>query len=193
MQSSMSKWRAGLAGLTALIVSSTAGATMVLPIELEQMTVESEVIMHARVLGQEVRWSKDHARILTLTTIEVLAPIKNAVKGDRITIYQVAGTLDGVTFRIPGALQFEPGREMVFFAMQFRDMLVSYGMGLGKYAVRTIGGKRWAMPEHGDVVFVKRDPRGHLVNAPRPDTTGQELSAFLDRLRAILAVTGGGQ
>ncbi|MFH1811838.1 MAG: hypothetical protein ABIJ09_24080 [Pseudomonadota bacterium] len=174
-----------LLGLSTL-TGAEVQATTVLAVPLEQMTAEAEVVVHARVGAQQVTWDQDHTRILTLTSIEVIEGIKGARKGDLLTIYQVAGTLDGVTFRIPGALDFAPGDEMVFFAQRFEDKIVSYGMGLGKYRVQGQGPDKVVMPEFGDVTFVKRDSDGSYVPGGAPPEVVLPLAAFLSRLRTEL-------
>lgn len=168
-----------------MTIAAPAAATVVQAVPLERMTHESDVIVHARVGGQQVTWDKDHRRVLTLTTIEVLDAVKGASKGDRLTIYQVGGTLDGVTYRIVGALQFAPGEQMVFFAKRFEDKLVSYGMGLGKYAVTERDGKLQVAPVYGDVAFVKRAADGTIVSDAPPAASARPLTAFLRDLRAI--------
>jgi len=173
-----------------MLLATPATATLVQVVGLEQMARESDVVVHARVGAQQVTWDKDHQRVLTLTSIEVLDGVKGARKGDRMTIYQVGGTLDGVTFRIIGALQFVPGEQMVFFAKRFEDKLVSYGMGLGKYSVTERDGQLLAEPVYGDVAFVKRTAEGALVPDTAPTASAQPLAAFLRNVRAV-AGNGG--
>jgi hypothetical protein len=179
------------AAWTALAVMAAlalpARATTVVAVPLERMTDEAEVIVHARVGAQQVTWDEGHRRILTLTTIEVIEAVKGAAKGDLLTIYQVGGTLDGYTFKIPGALRFVPGEEMVFFAMRFEDKLVSYGMGLGKYHVDEHEGDKLAWPEYGSVVFVERKPDGSVAPGPPPEMRARPLPELLDLLRRRLA------
>jgi hypothetical protein len=168
-----------------------AQATLAVPVSLEQMTRESEVIVHARVLDQRVTWSDDHARILTLTRIQTLQGLKGATKGETLTIYQVGGELDGLVYRIPGALAFAPGEEIVFFAVRLESWIVSYGMGVGKYLVVDEKGTRTVEARFGDVAFVGRTPTGELVAAAPLDAGPIPLDTFLARVRALVA--GGGR
>jgi hypothetical protein len=183
--------RAGL--ITVALMSfgiAPAFATQVLRTSLEQMTHGSEVIIHARVVSQKVTLSDDGARILTLTTLEVLNTLKGKGVPQEVVIYQVGGELNGQVLRIPGALSFELEEEMVFFAARFKNMLVSYGMGLGKYQVKRGGGKISVTPQFGDVSFVARDAGGHLQHAAAPSTEALNLGVFLTRVNTILK---GGQ
>ncbi len=180
------------AGLLTLLLSKQAQATRVVSIPLEQMTQESDVVVYARVGTQQVRWDETHSRILTLTTIEVIDAVKGAHKGDVLTIYQVGGSLDNVTYKITGALRFVPGEQMIFFAERYKDMIVSYGMGLGKYRVVDAGGHKDVIPEYGDVAFVQRGAEGEFVPAKRPDNGARPLADFLRSLRETLR-SGGAQ
>ena len=174
-----------------LAYGAPAAATQVFYVPMEKMAVESEVIVHARVVAQRVTWDDAHARILTLTTIEVLDGIKGAETGEQILIYQVGGTLDGITFDIPGALRFVAGQEMIFFAIRFGDMIASYGMGQGKWILHERDGVAYVAPEFGDVAWVTPQPGG-LAPAAAPRVRPETLSNFLGRIDAALR-TGGGR
>jgi hypothetical protein len=174
-----------LALFTALFAASPASATQVFHVPLEQMARESDVVVHARVTGQRTEWDKNHGRILTLTSLVVLDSVKGAKKGDTLTIYQVGGTIDRITTYIPGALQFHKDEEMVFFAMRFRDQIVSYGMGLGKYGIFQKDGTPYVSPLYGSVSWVEHTPKGWKPAAP-PTASAEPLSGFLKRVRASL-------
>ena len=165
---------------------SPAFATQVLRTSLEQMTHGSEVIIHARVVSQKVTLSDTGARILTLTTLEVLNTLKGKGVPQEVVVYQVGGELNGQVLRIPGALSFQIEEEIVFFAARFKNMLVSYGMGLGKYQVKRGGGKISVTPQFGDVAFVARDAGGHLQPAAAPPTNAVDLGHFLTQVNTIL-------
>ena len=167
-----------LTGFLWVALGSPAFATQVVPISLKDISARSEVVVHGVVTDQEVRWSDDKARILTLTTLRVLETLKGGTLGPEVVIYQVGGALDGVVFRIPGAVKLQKGEEIVFFGTPYKDMLVSFGMGLGKYKVDRALGKVLVRPEFGDVAFVKKDSRGQLQNAPAPAPKGVTLSAL---------------
>jgi hypothetical protein len=177
--------------IAVVLMAAIASATVVLPVSMQQMAMESDVVIHARVSGQQVSWDERHVRVLTLTSVDVIAGIKGAQKGDRLTIYQVAGTLDGVTFDIPGALHFVRGEEMVLFAKRYQDKIVSYGMGLGKYRVVEQGGQKFVAPEYGDVAFVEPSADRRVLPAERPATATQPLTRFIARVRCAVASSAG--
>ena len=137
--------------LVVFLWASLAQATTVINVPLEQMAKESTVILHGRVEAQQVVPESGTDRILTLTAVEVLTEVKGLKKNEIVTIYQVGGTLDGRTLHVSGALKFRQGEEFILFGVRFRDMVVSYGMGLGKYSVMRDGGETFVLPEFGNV------------------------------------------
>jgi hypothetical protein len=154
------------------------------------MARESDVVVRARVDSQQVVWDERQVRVLTLTSIDVIDGIKGCSKGERLTIYQVGGTLDGVTFDVPGALRFAPGEEMVFFAKRFKGQIASYGMGLGKFRVVEQDGRRVVMPEYGDVAFAKGATDRRTVTE-MPPATAEPLTQFIQRIRRAAAAGAG--
>lgn len=166
-----------------ILIASAAPvfATQVLPITLPEIARRSEVVVHATVTDQKVRWSEDGARILTLTTLKVIDPLKGESLPSEVLVYQVGGSLDGVVFKIPGAVSLRKGEEVVFFGARFKTMVVSYGMGLGKYLVDRSGKVAMVRPEFGDVAFVTRDSSGGFLETAAPSQAGMPL-AELKRL-----------
>ncbi len=186
------RWLPALAIATAL-AATPARATTVFHVPLDEMTAQSDVVLHARVGDQQVTWDKEHRRVLTLTRIEIIESLKGELrKGQVITVYSVGGTLDGVTFKIPGVVPLLPGEEIVYFGMRHEDMLVSFGVGQGKYRVHWAGGTKLVGPQLGDLAFVKRSPDGHLEPAVRPAEFERPLDAFLIELRGLVARPRGG-
>lgn len=171
--------------LAAVLLSPTAGATLLLPVSLRQMAAESEVIVRAMVRDRAVTWDERHERILTRSRLEVLDPIKGAEPGEVLTLYQVGGELDGVIMPISGGLAFEPGEHVLLFAMRFGREVVTYGVGLGKYRVTSLGREPAVVAAYGEVVFV--DPVTLRPGAAPPDGPAQPLDRFLARVRAAIA------
>lgn len=113
---------------------SSAQATVVVIDPLEVMSQKSEVVIHGVVFDQEVR-QDERGRIITLTTVEVLDGLKGAAKGEEIVIYQVGGTFQGISQWIAGNHRFAQGEEFILFGVRHDNMVVSYGVGIGKFRV----------------------------------------------------------
>ena len=173
--------------------ASLAQATTVINVPLEQMAQESTVIFHGRVEAQQVVPEAGTDRVLTLTAVEVLSDVKGLKKNEMVTIYQVGGTLDGHTLHVSGALKFREGEEFILFGVRFRDMIVSYGMGLGKFMVTKHSGDTFVLPEFGDVHRVEPDGKGGFKSANHRFPDPETLKSFLERVRVLSAQAGGTQ
>lgn len=157
-------------GLCALALQApSAHATVVEIHSLSDMSRRSDVIVHARVGEQRV--VREEGRIITLTEVEVIDAWKGAKAGQVLTIYQVGGSLDGVRAWIEGAHAYVPGEEVVLFAMNHRDRIVSYGVGVGKFRVEFDGAFRRVVEDIHGVVEWKRDLDGSArMSEPAPRT-----------------------
>jgi hypothetical protein len=161
---------------------SNVFATQVLRTSAEQMAQRSDMVLHARVVDQRVEWNTKKSRVLTLTTLEIINAIKGKAR-ESIVVYQVGGTLDGVTYKIPGAIKLEKGEEIIFFGVRFRDMIASYGMGLGKFVVSRTGKSATVLPHYGDVEFVTRQSDGRIGKDTHGPDSPQPLAAFIARIK----------
>src|SRR5690349_12032358 len=70
-------------GIAAAIcfAAQPALATIVRPVSLRQMAAESAVIVYARVGAREVRRDPKDGRIVTVSSLEVIEPVKGAKAG----------------------------------------------------------------------------------------------------------------
>lgn len=164
------------------LLPSSVFATQVLRTSAEQMAQRSDMVLHARVVAQRVEWNTEKSRILTLTTLEIINSLKGKA-GKSIVVYQVGGSLDGVTYKIPGAIKLDKGEEIIFFGVRFRDMIASYGMGLGKFVVSRTGKSATVLPHYGDVEFVSRQSDGRIGNDTHGPDSPQSLTAFIARIK----------
>jgi hypothetical protein len=94
---------------------------------------------------------------------------------------------------VSGALKFREGEEFILFGVRFRDMIVSYGMGLGKFMVTKHSGDTFVIPEFGDVHRVEPDGKGGFKSANHRFPDPETLKSFLERVRVLSAQAGGTQ
>ncbi|MGB5716068.1 MAG: hypothetical protein WBN81_03140 [Gammaproteobacteria bacterium] len=88
----MSLCRAAL--YTVFVVSSTAYATSVVEVTLEEMLQNSALVFEGQVTGVQVRESGNRD-IQTLLTFEIIDVIKGEVQGSKITLGFLGGELAG--------------------------------------------------------------------------------------------------
>lgn len=178
------------AALLVVLVSLTplrASATVALHLDDAAQAARSDLVVLARVRGQEVVRGKDGLPY-THTTLVVERSLKGARKaGEAVVVRQMGGTLDGKTLTIPGDARFEVGeRVVVFLADREPDTGVLFLTALGQSKLHVVGRAR-----DGDLVL-QRELGGlllldqaHRPVRPDPRTT-------LRTLRRVIA-SGIGQ
>ena len=159
-------------------------ATIISPHTIEEMTRQADVIVHARVVEQHVR--SDGERIVTETQVEVIESLKGAKTGEIKTIYQVGGTLNGMTQKIIGTHTHQIHEEMLLFAMNYRDGLISYGIGSGKYRVERSPGGELVIEDVQDVSVIRRDKEGRQTIEHHDEPYQTTLTALKTRIKRAL-------
>jgi hypothetical protein len=204
-----------LVTLGAWLVAGSASATVVVQPSLDRLATRAEVIVHAVVEEQSVTAGEVGGRVLTLSRLKVLDGLKGAKAGETLTLYQVGGRQGNRVARVIGANGFGIGEEVVIFGARFLaqdtvkflqgarrggvpwatlhptgGFIVTYGIGLGKFAVDRTGPVPMAIEELGDVAVLVPTSKGLLVPGPWARRE-QPLDVFLDEVRAL--VSRGGQ
>jgi len=123
------------------VVPTTAGATVVLEVGLEEMTNASQVILHGTVSAVEVKErSGQPGAIYTEITFraeEVLKGSARVPSSGLLTISLVGGTLNGQTLKIPGMPVFQPGEEVVIFLEATATNYAICGLQQGLFRVNS--------------------------------------------------------
>jgi hypothetical protein len=208
-------WWTTVSMLGAWTAAGPAGATLVVQPSLERMATRADVIVHAVVEEQSVTTGEVAGRVLTLTRLKVLMGLKGARTGETLTLYQVGGRQGDRVVRVIGANTFRVGEEIVLFGARFLaqdtvkflhgarrggvpwatlhpagGFIVTYGIGLGKFAIDRSGPVPMAREDLGDVAVLLSTGKGGLVPGPLVRRE-QPLDIFLDEVRAL--VSQGGQ
>ncbi len=112
MRLSSPRFKAAMLAVTLALVSSAAGATSVLPANLDQLTAGAQAIVHVRCTGNAVQ-ADPAVGVATVTTFDVLDRAKGGA-GSIFQLRQAGGELNGIAvdFHTP---KFVPGAEYVLF------------------------------------------------------------------------------
>lgn len=166
-----------IAGLLGLAVASVAQATTMLEQDVAALTKSSAVVVRAKVLASQARWTSDRARIVTDTELEVLEAWKGAPAA-RVVVMQPGGIVGELGQKVAGAARFTVGEEVVLFLEPRGDRFTVAGMSQGAFHVeRSSDGKtsfaRQALDEALLLDPVTRQP----VAGPREILTVAQLKA----------------
>ena len=88
----MSLIRQSLLVITLLACMQHASAVSLRPLDIAQLTTQAELVIHGRVISQEVTLDETSQRVVTLTTFEVIDTLKG-MTGDTHRIKQLGGHL----------------------------------------------------------------------------------------------------
>lgn len=172
--------------VTGLIFAQSAQATVVLKLNLAQMTELSSVVVHARVGKVSVAEERPGA-LSTLIEIEVLSSYKGKLQaGQVITLMQIGGQKGDLVQSIPGTSEFRSGEELVLFLSAFANRYVQVGVGLGRFVVSRSSGLAIAAEEFGDVSFASPGKDGVIRPGTSPLPARMKLSELAREIRGLV-------
>jgi hypothetical protein len=119
--------------VVAMLVSTSAFATIVQRMELQQLVTTADSIVQGRVESVEARY--EERTIYTYISLVVDDPIK----GDRrrtVVLRQMGGRIGAKTLWIAGMPQFNPGDQVIVFLRNRQDGTFDViGLNQGKYDI----------------------------------------------------------
>lgn len=134
----MSLIRQSLLVLTLLSCMHNASAVSLRPLDIAQLTTQAELVIHGRVISQEVTLDETSQRVVTFTTFEVIDTLKGTT-GETHRIKQLGGHLSGsdTVHRVPGVPRFVDGEELIVFLPAVSRLGFSSPIGLtqGNYRI----------------------------------------------------------
>jgi hypothetical protein len=157
-----------VAALALVTAGAPAVASMVLAMELPELTARAERIVVADVTTVHSAWDKRHERILSTIEIQVAEVWKGQVPaGGRLTIVQPGGSADGIEMRVHGLPSFVPGERAVLFLRGAAAQPIGVvGMGQGKRGLTFEPvNKRWMVDGGDRSAAVTLGPRGKPLDA----------------------------
>jgi hypothetical protein len=173
----------GLASLLALSAGS-AVATVMMPMSLEEMSVEAKLVVTGKVLSAQSAWDESHRRIFTYTEIQVVEKIAGDAEPRTLVIRTMGGEVGDIGMNVSGTPRFATNEEVLVFLRQDPVEAQSYqviGMSQGKFkVVRPEKGPVEVVPSTAGLAFVKRDQGGsYKVD----ETISPESKMTLDALK----------
>jgi hypothetical protein len=166
-----------MAGLAVLALAPGAWATTLVALDVAALTKASAVVVRAKVLASQARWTSDRARIVTDTELEVLSAWKG-VPAPRIVVMQPGGIVGEVGQKVSGAARFEVGEEVVLFLEPRGEWFTVVGMAQGAFHLtRSSDGKAVFARQELDEALVLDPVTRKPVAEPPPLLTLEQLEA----------------
>jgi hypothetical protein len=186
----------GVATLLALSLASTAYATVMVEVPLDDLVRSADTIVHGRVVSSRVRVAMQPGGTLepqTVTTIRVLEWIAGE-GGETVTLRELGGTWQGGTVRYEGTPEYRAGEEVIVFLARRPEEphdLRTLGMVQGKFVVRhgVPGVPDSVSRELDGISFARWADGRQTISAPGRELA-MELQTFLEHVRRVRGERG---
>jgi hypothetical protein len=172
--------------IVAALAGTGAGATVLVPADLGELSREADLVAHGRVVSVEARQSEESRRVERVITLEVEQVIKGGAR-QVVSFVSPGGELGRYRTVMVGAPEFVAGEEVVVF-LRVAPGRGAHVLGLsqGVYRVATLGaGQRLVLSP------VVGEAHGHEPVRVERGVPGSRTMALADFVRAVRAAAGG--
>lgn len=180
------KRRALIVALAGLFLAPLASATVVLALDLEDLTALSPLVVTGEVNRIESAWNADKTKIYTRVWISPQEVLKGPARSGTLMLKLLGGRVDDTIARMPGAPRFDLGERVLVFLEPRADGdgHLTIGQYQGKFRV-------FVDPATGRdrVVRAAAEPGVTLAGPGAGPDEGQSWS--LDEVRRVVARVGG--
>ena len=166
-----------------LLAAARANATVLVPVDLAELSREAGAIVRGRVIAADSQWTADRRAIETLVTIEAEASLKGPF-GTRVQFIVPGGALGRYRSLVAGAPEFISGQRVIVF-LGWSGPSYPHLLGLGQGVYRILAnddGSAWVVtpPAIAEAAGPVRIVRGD------PARRSTSLAAFELRIRALI-------
>lgn len=134
----------------ALLLAAIAHGTTLLALDVAGLTRGSGSVVRGTVKSIDTRWTRDGARIMTDTVLEVRETWKGAPR-ETVTVMQQGGVIGDVGQLVHGTIPFRVGDEVVLFLEPRGERFLLTGMMQGAFRV---DGNDARQALEGDALFL---------------------------------------
>jgi hypothetical protein len=182
---------ARIARLRLLLLASLLAALMVLPahatvmqfLAVEDLTRLSSDVFYGRVISTETEWNAQRTRIYTRISVRIDETFKGSLgRSQIVTVIQLGGKKDGVTWDYSGRPVFSVGESVVLFTTRGKNNNLTV-VGLKQGKMQVVGSE--VRRDFSGITMVQRsaDGRGLQQLAVKP------VRMTIDELRNRIAAT----
>ncbi len=176
--------------LSILVASTPVDASIVIALDLEELTVEADRIVVGTVVWAEpIRIG--NGMIRTRHRIQVEQDLRGS--GDHeIIVETLGGQVGGLAMRVAGAPSFVLGdRAVVFVREDGNAIFHPVGVAQGVMRIERENGHDMVLPSRRGGMLVRSDATGVLVKSAGPLAGKERLDVFLSRVLKIIEARRG--
>lgn len=171
-----------LLALIPLLMSLSVSASLLVPLDLQRLTSIAQLVLHGRVLSQEVVLDEASKQVVTITTFEVIENIKGTTEATH-SIKQIGGRLpdSNITHTVIDVPRYRIGEEVIVFLPEPSRLGFSSPVGLSQGNFRL-------EQRDGQTIVRNRSVRASSVaenTSARPSHGFQSVDAFKQEIRSI--------
>lgn len=175
--------RALIFGALVVVSVARAGATVVLPADLGELSRDARTIVRGTVVALDAQWTDDRRRVETIVTLEPAMYLKGAL-GSVLRFRVPGGRLGRYRSIVVGAPEFGVGQHVVVF-LGVRGAGVPYVLGLSQGVFHVVAGATgWIVTPPGilpvagrPVKIVRGDPARRAMPVSDFERKVRELAA----------------
>src|SRR6266851_6237605 len=169
-----------------LLLAVPAGATTIIPADLDELSRDARAIVRGRVAAVDPQWTEDRGTIETMVTLEVESYLKGDL-GPTLRFRVPGGELGRFRTIVVGAPAFAVDQRVVVF-LGARGPSVPYVLGLSQgvfRVVRAIDNSGWFVTPPAILpALTGTAAAGHVVRGDR-SRRALPLADFEQRVRAL--------
>ena len=138
----------------AVLILATPSFSGVLPVSLEQMSKDSQLIFEGEVIDTVSRFNANETNIHTYITFRVLDVVKGTRNNPEIMLRFLGGTVGEVSLDVSESTLPELGEKGVYFVESLERFQVNplYGMDQGHFLISESAGRRTMTTRNGQVI-----------------------------------------
>ncbi|MGB5698204.1 MAG: hypothetical protein WBM46_21320 [Polyangiales bacterium] len=184
------KHAACIALIFALVTTASARASVVIALDLQELTSKADRIVVGRVVWTEpVRTG--HGMIRTRYRFAVEQDLRGS--GDaEVLVETLGGTIGRLAMHVDGSPSFALGERVVMFLRDGGEAIFQpVGVAQGVMRVERENGIEMVVPSRRGTLLLRPEAKGALVESTGPLPESEPLDVFLSRVRAIIDAERG--
>lgn len=120
---------------------------------LDEITTESDLIVHGKVIDKVSLW--EGKQINTYLTLQIFDVAKGKNVTGTIKVKQMGGTVGAYTSHISGQPNYEVGDEVFFFLIDWKGNYWIHSIAMGAYSVVETGGVKYAVNSFNNIELIQ--------------------------------------
>lgn len=127
-----------LVGILLIGLLPQIGGALMVKLDLEDLTGNSDLVIRAEVENIRCAWNEDQTEVISYATLSVKEPIKGLLKQEEIIVKYPGGRIGDIVTWVEDAPNFQEGEDVIVFLDKETEQGLRsvYGNFQGKYTIQ---------------------------------------------------------